>query len=742
VTLYNFNIIAQNLLESDYLLAGGETPVGMLQRVATKIASAEQTEAKKNKWAKIFFESLSSGDWICATPFLMNSGVNDMFASCFVVGPLDDDLHSIFTINERVANVTKMGGGVGINVSNLRETGAMVKSTRGHSTGPVSFMQVFNTTLDVVMQARRRGAGIIVMSIYHPDIEEFITCKQKHNNINNYNLSVIVDDNFMSAVKDDKEIELVSPLGYVVRTVSARELFKKVTDNAFLHAEPGILFKSAINQGNPCLDTMGEIDSVNACGEIPLYNNEACNLSAINLQNFVDDRGTFDEERLINTVGIIVRFLDDSIDINNYPDDQIRNAVLRTRKLGIGVLGLHGFLIKMGFTYDSERGRALAAGAMALINSAATQASQELVKEGRPVPAAWYGSTYETDKIPIRNLSVTSGQPTGATQILLDTICCSSGIEPIFSLTYVRNVRGQKFNMVNSLFEKIGKDEGWLTEEVIKKISGNHGSCQGIEEVPQKWQALFKTSHEIAWQDHVAMQSSLQKHTTNALSKTINMPPNSKPEDVYAAYMMAWQNGCKGCTVYVSGSRDGEVLSTTKTEEPAKEKQQYVPVSPVLKIANAKRVKIKTGCGSMWVTLVSDDDGNLREIFSQSGSTGGCKGMTECLSRIISTALRANVDPMAVVDQLKSVSCDVSKEARKKDASIGKSCGDGIATQMVKFIKGELDGKISAKQRPQLKKEAKAEESAKFQCPECKEFTLLKYDGCIQCESCGWQRCI
>jgi len=469
-----------------------------------------------------------------------------------------------------------------------------------------------------------------------------------------------------------------------------------------------------------------------------LYDNEACNLSAINLQKFIDFNGSFDYDKLDYVTETIVRFLDNSIDINNYPDNEIKEAVLKTRKLGIGVLGLHGALIKKGLQYDSEKGRRFAKSLLKKITETSQRYSKTLIEEGRELPSAWYGSEFEEDNIKIRNLSVTSGQPTGATQILLDNICCSSGIEPIFSICYTRNTRGNKYQLSNSLFEEIGKNEGWYSDNLVEKIINNNGSCQTISEVPEKWRNLFKTSLEISWEDHIKMQAELQQVTTNSLSKTVNMSSNSTMEDVYNAYMLAYDLRCKGVTVYVQNSRENQILSAEKNKENTK----YVKINPILPDANAKRIKIKTGCGSMWLVLVTDEEGNLREIFAQSGSSGGCKGMTEGLSRMCSLAFRANIDPLTVVDQLKSVSCDVSKEARKKDPSIGKSCADGIGRQIIKFLENKnnkaqiipLETEVKSEKEIELIEE-KYDEDGYLLCPNCK-IKMIKYDGCKICPNC------
>jgi ribonucleoside-diphosphate reductase alpha chain len=372
---------------------------------------------------------------------------------------------------------------------------------------------------------------------------------------------------------------------------------------------------------------------------------------------------------------------------------------------------------------------------MKIINDTAHEYSCKLIEEGRELPEAWYGSTFEDKGIKIRNLSLTSGQPTGATQIIMDEICSSAGIESFFAMVYKRNIRGQEYILTNSLFKEIGINEGWFNDKVKYAILDNNGSCQNIKEVPKKWQELFKTASEVHWEDHVKMQAELQKVTTNALSKTINMPQNATIEDVYNSYMMAFDLGCKGTTVYIQNSRDGQVLTSEKIKKP----KEYVPIKPIIEVADAKRLKVKTGCGSIWLMLIYDDENNLCEIFSDSGSKGGCTGMTRALSRMTSLGLRANIDPMVLVEQLQSVGCDVSKDKRKKDKEIGISCADGIGRQILKFINGDFNNTNSSKYIQE--KEIDISQNDLYKCDECGEFTLTKYDGCIECTNCGWRRC-
>jgi len=733
--LYNFNEIAEYILKSDYLL-DNETPEDMFMRVSKVIASVEKTEEEREYWTNRFFTTIKEGYWIPATPFLMNAGVNNMFSSCFVVGGLNDDLHSIFSVNERSAIITKMGGGIGLNISRLREKDAYITSTKGKSTGAISFMKVFNTTLDVVMQARRRGAGIIVMNIYHSDIESFITVKSDHGQINNFNISVIVDDAFMNAVKNNQEIELKSPLGYTTKKINAKELFNKIVTNAKYHAEPGLLFKSTINKDNPCINVLGEIDSCNACGEIPLYDDEACNLSAHNLQIYIDENGEFDYDKLDYITETIVRFLDNSIDINNFPDEKIREAVLKTRKLGIGPMGVHSMLTLEGLTYDSKEGRKFAKSIMKRITDTAQKYSQKLIEEGRELPEAWYGSKFEEQGIKIRNLSVTSGQPTGATQIIMDKICSASGIEPYFAIVYKRKVRDQEYTLINSLFEKIGYNEGWLNDKVIKKILDNNGSCQGIKEVPKKWQKLFKISLEISWEDHIKMQAELQSVTTNALSKTINMSQNSTIEDVCNAYIMAWELGCKGVTVYVQNSRDEQVLSAENKK--FEYKLDYIqPISrSILNKTYGTTIDRKSACGKMFITINRDEKGNIVESFVNVGKSGICKSNIDGINRLVSLSLRSGVKVEEIIDQLRGIVCPACTKVKAKGEKIdGASCADIIGRVLEEEYKNMI--KIDTKNNTQEENEY----NGLLKCPECGEYTLTKYDGCINCTNCTYQKC-
>ena len=733
--MYNFNEIAEYILKSDYLL-DNETPEDMFMRVSKVIASVEKTEEEREYWTNRFFTTIKEGYWIPATPFLMNAGVNNMFSSCFVVGGLNDDLHSIFSVNERSAIITKMGGGIGLNISRLREKDAYITSTKGKSTGAISFMKVFNTTLDVVMQARRRGAGIIVMDVYHSDIESFITVKSDHSQITNFNISVIVDDAFMEAVKNNQEIELKSPLEYVTKIINAKELFNKIVTNARYHAEPGLILKSAINRDNPCINVLGEIDSVNACSEIPLYDDEACNLSAHNLQRYQNENGEFDFEKLDYITETIVRFLDNSIDINNFPDEKIREAVLKTRKLGIGPMGLHSMLTLEELTYDSKEGRKFAKLVLNRITNTAQKYSQKLIEEGRELPEAWYGSTFEEQGIKIRNLSVTSGQPTGATQILMNEICASAGIEPYFSICYKRKVRDNEYIITNSLFEKIGYKENWLNEKVIKKILDNNGSCQGIKEVPKKWQKLFKTSLEISWEDHVKMQAELQSVTTNALSKTINMSQDSTIEDVYNAYILAWELGCKGVTVYAQNSRDEQVLSAENRK--FEYKLDYIqPISrSILNKTYGTTIDRKSACGKMFITINRDEKGNIVESFVNVGKSGICKSNIDGINRLVSLSLRSGVKVEEIIDQLRGIVCPACTKVKAKGEKIdGASCADIIGRVLEEEYKNMI--KIDTKNNTQEENEY----NGLLKCPECGEYTLTKYDGCINCTNCTYQKC-
>jgi len=471
---------------------------------------------------------------------------------------------------------------------------------------------------------------------------------------------------------------------------------------------------------------------VHNCNEFSNIPNSSCNLGSINIYACIKD-GKFNWDKLKILSYKAIRWFDNMISINKLPLTKIQQMTEAIRPIGMGMMGLADALYVLGIKYNSQKGYDFAERIIKVMKDNALKATMDLAEE-RGVYPAWEGSEWQQQGLKVRNSSLLSIAPNGTISFLAGV---SGGCEPQFGLTYSRRTYDNNIYFINNpTFENKLKELGIYSEELMGKIENNHGSCQGIKEIPKEIRNIFVTAHDLSPKEHVNMVSVLQKHVDLSLSKTVNFSSNASVEDIYDIYIYAWKEGLKGLAVYRDGSRQNQTLSGGKISSTDEDKK-YVLINETLDIANSVRLKIKTGCGSMWLTLVYDNDNNLCEIFSQSGSTGGCRGMTEGLSRSVSLLLRANVDPLQVIDQLQSVSCDVSKEARKKDKTIGKSCADSIAKQMLKFINGELSASI--KPIAKLSNEEKLEPDEKDKCPDC-GIKLKHISGCISCV-CGYSKC-
>ena len=519
------------------------------------------------------------------SPTLMNAGAPlGQLSACFVI-PVDDSIDSIFEAIKEMALVQKSGGGTGFSFSRLRPRGDIVGTTKGVASGPVSFMRIFDVVTEVIKQGgKRRGANMGVLHISHPDIEEFIQAKADLVSFQNFNISVAVDDAFMKAVENDDDYALVNPrTKETVRRVKARSLFDIIVFNAWRTGDPGLLFIDHINKHNPT-PHLGKIEATNPCGEQPLLPHESCNLGSINLSLMVkktpDGRYEVDWRKLREVVHIATHFLDNVIDANNYPVPAIEEATLRTRKIGLGVMGWAELLFKLRIPYDSEEALRLARRIMEFINYHSKLASIELAKRRGPFPA-FKGSVYEKGRMPfeaddeekqysldwnrireevrrygIRNATTTTIAPTGTISIIAGT---SSGIEPVFALSFVRRVLGgARLFETNAVFEEIAKEEGFYSEELMRQIAKT-GTLRGAE-VPEWARQVFKTALEIDVEWHVYMQAAFQEFTDNAVSKTINLPYEAAPEDVKRAFLLAYKLKCKGITVYRYGSKGEQVL--------------------------------------------------------------------------------------------------------------------------------------------------------------------------------------
>jgi ribonucleoside-diphosphate reductase alpha chain len=648
-------------------------------------------------------------------------------------------MESIFGAVRDTALIHKSGGGTGFSFSRLRPGGDQVRSTQGVSSGPVSFMRVFNQATEAVKQGgTRRGANMGVLRIDHPDILGFIKCKAD-GDFANFNISVALTEKFMEAVQAGTAYELINPRSKEpAGELDASEVWDLIIDMAWATGDPGIIFIDRINRDNPT-PQLGEIESTNPCGEQPLLPYEACNLGSVNLSRFVrptENGPGVDWDHLADVVHRGVRFLDDVIEVNNYPLPQIGELARGNRKVGLGVMGWADMLIKMDLAYDSDDGVALGEKVMGFIDAEAKSASRRLAEE-RGTFANFSGSVYDTPEGgPIRNATVTTIAPTGTLSIIANA---SSGVEPLFAVSYVRTVMdNDRLVEVNPLFEEIAVKRGFYSRELMQLIA-DHGSVADIEEVPADVQRAFVTAHDIAPAWHIRMQAAFQKFTDNAVSKTVNFSNEASVDDVRSVYDLAYQLGVKGVTIYRDGSKQGQVLTTGKSgqpssaaEDPAVRHGEIEP-RPRPSITVGRTEKIQTGCGNLYVTVNWDEDG-MCEVFTQMGKSGGCAAsQSEALSRMISVSLRAGVDPEAITKHLRGIRCPSPCWAEGGKVL---SCADAVGIVMehaVAFIEtGEAIKGVS--------KHVDALDNLSGACPECGG-SLEHESGCAVCRSCGYSKC-
>ena len=549
------NSTALRILEAKYLKSN-ETPELMCQRVAHAVAKAEIGIAKE-LYEKEFEDILTNLDFLPNSPCLMNAGQEmAMLFACYVL-PIEDSLDSIMTSLHSTATIFKAGGGVGFNFSKLRPKDSRIKTSGGKSSGPVSFMRMYDVMTDIIKQGGvRKGAMMSVLNINHPDIEEFIQCKQDITAYNNINISVGITNEFMLAVLNEEDWTLEHPKVTEKITIPDKKLFDLIVDCAWKTGEPGVLFIDTINQTNPFFETHGMIDATNPCGEQTLYAWESCVLGSINLANMVNNH-QINVDKIKKTVELAVRFLDNCITVNDYPLQEIKNITQANRKIGLGIMGFADMLVKLEIPYNSPDAFLIAAKVMNLIDMFAQKYSEQLGDE-----KGYFPSLKDADiKCPRRNSVLTTIAPTGTISMIAG---CSSGIEPYFMLTYYRNMLGTTVIECNELFKqalvKAKKSEAEI-DNIIKKVFANNGSCQGIEEVPEYMQKVFLTAQDINYEAHVHIQSIFQEFVGASISKTINLPQSATREDVYNAFMLAWDKNCKGMTVYRDGCR-GAVYTT------------------------------------------------------------------------------------------------------------------------------------------------------------------------------------
>ncbi|QRN85127.1 vitamin B12-dependent ribonucleotide reductase [Clostridia bacterium] len=721
-----------------------ETPEEMLRRVARAIAEVERNYDKKadvKATEEEFYHMMDELEFLPNSPTLMNAGGDlGQLAACFVL-PVEDSMEGIFDGVKNAALIHKSGGGTGFSFSRLRPSGSMVKSTGGVASGPISFMKVYNAATEAVKQGgTRRGANMGILRVDHPDILDFISCKEDTSEINNFNISVALTDVFMEALANNGEYDLVDPSnGNVVGQLKAKEVFEKIAYQAWKTGEPGIVFIDRMNDKNT-VPGLGEIESTNPCGEQPLLPYESCNLGSINLVKMLGKSGTeVDYDKLRETVHRAVHFLDNVIDANRYPLEEIERVSKSTRKIGLGVMGFADVLLHMGISYESNEAIQVAKRIMKAIDEYALEKSIELA-EKRGVFSAFDKSIYKGSEIRPRNATRTTIAPTGTISLIAGV---SSGIEPLFALAYERNVMdGTRMVEINPVFAASltaqGKDAQKVASEILK--AGGDAS----DYLPDSLAKVFITSPDVSSNTHVRMQAAFQEHTDNAVSKTVNMSEDADIALVKEVYQNAYKLGLKGITIYRDGSRDNQVLSSGKKKEKPVEKTQEEHIKPRTRPQMTQGVteKLKIGCGNLYITVNYDEKG-ICEVFTNLGRGGGCPSQSEATSRLISIALRAGVTPDAIIEQLKGIRCQSTLRRKVTDQEVTVlSCPDAIGKALEKTLRTYIPTEQDTFDIIQRidEEEGLAKTPDQGVCPECGS-PVEHEGGCMICRACGYSKC-
>jgi len=804
--------ISQKILATRYLIRNEkqeviETPKALFQRVATFLASAETTTHDKDKWGAIFYRLMASCEFEPNTPCLVNAGRPDgtgQLSACFVI-PVPDSMDGIFSAMRHMALVQKTGGGTGFSFSRLRPEGDFVASTSGIASGPISFMEVFDFSTERIKQGGvRRGANMGILRVDHPDILKFIRLKLDRSKMQNFNVSVAITDAFMLALESDKDYDLIHPVTKdVVGQLNSREVWNEIVRCAHIIGDPGLWFIDRTNEADPLAHSLGPIEATNPCGEVPLRPFDACCLGSINLSKFYVEKdtpnskvgnvmlrhGSIDFDRLQRAVQHSTRFLDNMLTVNRYPIPEIADVTSKTRKIGLGVMGWADLLIMLGLPYGSPEARELAAHVMQLVNTWAIDASEQLAVERGPFHH-WPVSKWAArgDK-PRRHGTVTVIAPTGTISMIAG---CSSGCEPQFAHSMTREQAGLTMTEVNPLVEKIAKREGFWSEELADCVRKT-GSLKDAPGVPDHWRAVFAIANELDTEAHIGMQAAFQAHTEDAVSKTINLHREATEADVERAYMLAWQKGCKGITVYRDGCREGQVLTagaasveakSTLTVEAAEavlqtaidvvERRTGTAIVPAVKrrVPNDGRregvtLSKSTPYGTVHMTVNNHpDDGDPFELFVRVGKSGSeVMAWAEAFGRVVSYTL-ALPSPFSPKARLEEVARQLASIGGGDVWNIGMERVVSAPDAISKLLLAHLGVDDGPHYQPPTVTVA-AGESAAFPaaafpaggalsfaapvraktkslsdlCPSCGKATFIYQQRCGLCTSCGHSKC-
>ena len=741
----------------------------MLRRVAKAIAAPDKiygaSDLQVAETESAFYNMMARLDFVPNSPTMMNAGTDQgTLSACFVL-PLEDSMTGIMKTATDIAMVQKFGGGTGVPLSNLRQKGAHISTTHGKACGPIAVLKHLSSVSTMITQGGKRdGANMAVMSVHHPDIEEFIDCKAEEGDIHNFNISVGATDAFMNAVKNGGTVDSIDPsTGAVIETKDARELFNKIVAGAWRNGEPGMIFLDEVNRTQPA-PHLGDMEATNPCGEQPLLPYESCNLGSINLTKMLTygaEGAEIDWDRLGDTVRVAAHFLDNTIDANGYSVPEIERMNMLTRKTGLGVMGFADMLVRLGVPYDSEEGVEIGRQVMAYISREARTESERLAEARGPF-LAWEGSRAQiAGKKPQRNACQLTVAPTGTISMIAG---CSSGIEPIFALAFRKQniLDGQTLYYVDDAFEAVARAEGFYSDELAEWLSQGN-SLQKSPDVPTWVKEVFATAPDIAPEWHVRMQAAFQESTDAAISKTINFPNEATVQDVENTYLQSWESGCKGITVYRAGSREKEVLTAGTAEKSevavldaeVEDDHTLVPRQRPSQVRGITE-RVRTSHGNMYITINFDENGKPFEVFTALGKAGSSdSAQLEGISRLVSMALRAGVDTESIISQLRGI----TDEPVWSEGTLVRSAPDAVALALSRAA-GSEPGKPYSEQyalfqkedikdtvTPPLMSQAPALPvlnepglSSWGLCPDCSG-PLIYQEGCQMCRECGFSKC-